>query len=341
MPSRVHNEPLFELFSYARRGPGRARGFRLKTDCPSGPGRRDNLSSTGIQQIARTVGRTPEVMVKVLPKGASDLKAVRKHLDYIGRKGELDLETDDGEKLRGAQVGKDLLEDWDLELDERRNKSDLVATPGKQPPRLVHKMMFSMPAGTPPDKVLAAVRNFCREEFALKHRYVMALHSDEPHPHVHVVIKAMSEQGQRLHVRKATLREWRAEFARHLRALGVPANATQRYVRGETRPRKSDGIYRASQRGQSTHMRERAEAVARELGKGDLRVEPGKASMIKTQNEVRRAWLAASDILIGEGYTELAERVRRFAEHMPPPQTEREWIAASLRGASMEQLIAR
>ena len=63
--------------------------------------------------------------------------------------------------------------------------------------------------------------------------------------------------------------------------------------------------------------------------------------MIKTQNEVRRAWLAASDILIGEGYTELAERVRRFAEHMPPPQTEREWIAASLRGASMEQLIAR
>ena len=48
----------------------------------------------------------------------------------------------------------------------------------------------------------------------------MALHTDTPRPHVHVVIKAVSEQGQRLHIRKATLRDWRSEFARHLRALG-------------------------------------------------------------------------------------------------------------------------
>lgn len=314
MPTRVHSEPPFDLVSYARRGPSR----------------RDNLSATEIQQIARTVGRTPEVMVKVLSKGAIDLKAVRKHLDYVGRKGELDLETDDGEKLRGAQVGKDLLEDWDLELDEQRNKSDLVATPGKRPPRLVHKVMFSMPAGTPPDKVLAAVRNLCREEFALKHRYVMALHTDEPHPHVHVVIKAMSEQGQRLRIRKATLREWRAEFARHLQALGVPANATQRYVRGETRPRKSDGIYRASLRGQSTHTRERAEAVARELGKGDLKVEPAKAKLGATRREVQRGWRAVSDILLAEGQPELAAQVNRFADQMPTPLTDKEHLAAKL-----------
>src|SRR5207248_7596546 len=134
---------------------------------------------------------------------------------------------------------------------------------------LVHKLMFSMPAGTPPDKVLEAVKNFAREEFGLKHRYAMVLHTDEPHPHVHMVVKAVSEQGVRLNIRKATLREWRREFARQLRALGIAANATQRYVRGETGPRKSDGIYRASIRGQSTHMRERAEAGARELAKGE------------------------------------------------------------------------
>ena len=44
-----------------------------------------------------------------------------------------------------------------------------------------------MPAGTAPDKVLTAVQGFCREEFGLKHRYVAALHTDEPHPHVHVM----------------------------------------------------------------------------------------------------------------------------------------------------------
>jgi hypothetical protein len=31
-----------------------------------------------------------------------------------------------------------------------------------------------MPAGTPPGKVQAAVRNFAREEFAFKHRYVVS-----------------------------------------------------------------------------------------------------------------------------------------------------------------------
>jgi type IV secretory pathway VirD2 relaxase len=76
-----------------------------------------------------------------------------------------------------------------------------------------------MPAGTLPDKVLAAVKNFARQEFALKQRYAMVLHTDEPHPHVRVVVKAISEQGVRLHIRKATLREWRREFAQHLRAL--------------------------------------------------------------------------------------------------------------------------
>lgn len=60
--------------------------------------------------------------------------------------------------------------------------------------------MFSMPAGTPPEKVQEAVRNFAREEFALKHRYAFVLHTDQPHPHVHMVVKALSEQGVRLNM---------------------------------------------------------------------------------------------------------------------------------------------
>ena len=232
MPSQAHSEALFDLLSYARRGPGR----------------RDHLSPGEIHLVARTVRRTPEVMVKVLPKSANTLAGVRKHLNYIGRRGELDLETDDGEMLGGTRVGKDLVEDWDLDLDDYRRKADLIATRGKEPPRLVHKVIFSMPAGTPPEKVLTAVKNFAREEFALKHRYVLALHTDTPRPHVPVVIKAISEQGQRLHIRKAMLREWRSQFARHLRDLGVAANATPRYLRGETDLRKPDGIFRASLR---------------------------------------------------------------------------------------------
>ncbi len=39
------------------------------------------------------------------------------------------------------------------------SQATLVATKGRKPPKLVHKLMFSTPPGTPPDEVLGAVRN--------------------------------------------------------------------------------------------------------------------------------------------------------------------------------------
>jgi hypothetical protein len=307
-------EPFFDPVSYGRALPERERP----------------LSIGQIKLITRTVGRTPEVMVKVINKGSSSVAGVGGHVGYIGRQGEVALETDEGEVLQGQEVGNALLEDWNLDLIQDRGKINLTPNKPKQPPRLVYKLIFSMPAGTPPEKVQAAVRNFAREEFALKHRYVMALHTDEPHPHVHLVLKARSEEGRRLYLRKATLRQWREGFASHLRALGVAANATPRHVRGETRPRKSDGIYRAMSRGESTHFRKRVEAVHGELVKGKLQVESGKAKLIRTRQEVRRGWQAVSDQLTRQGHPEIAAQVKRYVEQMPKPLMEKEYIATKL-----------
>jgi hypothetical protein len=306
---------LLDIASYARRGPGR----------------RDHLSPHEADLVERTVRRTPEVMVKVLSRGGQDLKAVGRHLDYLNRGGELDIETDEGQHLSGKGIEKALLEDWDLDLEEHRRKVDLESRSRRPPPKLVHKLMFSMPAGTPPDRVLAAVKNFAREEFGLKHRYAMVLHTDEPHPHVHMLVKAVSEQGLRLHIRKATLREFRRQFARHLRAHGIAANATDRGVRGQSRSPMRDGIYRAEHRGESRYTRARVEAVAAELLKGHLRVEAGKARLLETRREVERGWWAVSDILVAEGRPQLAAQVRRFSAQMPPPWTDREAIAETLR----------
>jgi hypothetical protein len=295
-----------------------------------GPWPSFGLSRAQIEQIARTVGRTPEVVVKVLPKDSNNAGSIQRHIDYIGRHGDLELETDDGSGMQGKGVGKELLEDWDLDMETHRRESEFAKTRGRAAPKLVHKLMFSMPPGTPPKGVLAAVRNFAREEFALKHRYTMVLHTDEPHPHVHLVVKAVSEQGARLNIRKATVREWRREFARHLREQGIAANATDRAVRGESRTHKPDGIYRASLRGESTHMRARAEAVASELTKGNLRVEAGNAKLMETRKEVERWWRATSDILLREGQAELAAHARRFVDQMPPAMTDKERIAGEL-----------
>jgi len=268
-------------------------------------------------------------MVKVLSKDSNNLRSVARHLNYIGRRGELELETDDGERVQGKHAGQQLVDDWDLDLDQDRRDSKLSAGRGRAP-KLVHKIMLSMPPGTPAKGVLEAARNFAREEFALKHRYALVLHTDEPHPHVHLVVKAVSEQGVRLNIRKATLREWRREFASRLRDQGIAANATERAVRGQNQTHKKDGIFRASQRSASTHTRARAESVAAELLKGDLRVEPGKSKLVETRKEIEHGWRAATDILVAEGQRDLAAQVRRFLRQMRQPATEREEIAASL-----------
>jgi hypothetical protein len=45
----------------------------------------------------------------------------------------------------------------------------------------------------------------------------------------------------------------------------VAANATPNAIRGQSRSTRKDRIYRATQRGESTFMRERVETVAKEL----------------------------------------------------------------------------
>lgn len=319
MPKQViklEGRPLLDLVSHAR----------------SGPGRRDHLSQSDIELIERTVTRTPEVMVKVLSRGGQNLKAVQNHLAYLSRKGELELETDDGQSVSGKDAEAALLKDWDLDIETDRRQSTLAATNNRQPPKLVHKLMFSMPPGTPPDKVLQAVRNFAREEFALKHRYAMVLHTDEPHPHVHMIVKAVSEQGERLNIRKATLRTWRQEFARHLRAQGVAANATERAVRGQINGHKLDGIYRSMRSASrfSTHRESRVAAVASELKRGHLETEAGKSKLINTRRMVERGWLDVSDTLRGQGHLKLSDQIKRFLDAMPPPKTDKEQIAAEL-----------
>ena len=190
MPKRTvdlrEEKPLLDIASYGRRGPGHR-----------------PLSKAEIDHISRTVRRVPEVMIKV-SGGARTLRGVEDHLDYIGREGEGEVETDDGQRLREKGFERELLKDWDLDLEARRWHTERAIAAGRKPPKLVHNLVFSMPKGTPPDKLLKAVRVFAREKFALQHRYAMTLHTDQGHPHVHVVVKAMSEQGVRLNIRNAT-----------------------------------------------------------------------------------------------------------------------------------------
>jgi hypothetical protein len=224
-------KPILDIVSYGRGG----KSFT--------PAQRD--------LIARTVRRVPEVMVKV-SGGARTVSGVERHMNYIGREGNLGLEADTGEHLDGKGFQRQLTDEWNLDLEAHERQTERSIR-GRKPPKLVHNIIFSMPPGTDRDKVLQAVHKLAVNEWQLKHRYAMVLHTDDDHPHIHVVVKAVSEQGLRLNIKKATLRAWRQQFASNLRELGVAANATERAVRGETKIHRSDGAYRAAQRAGSTY----------------------------------------------------------------------------------------
>ena len=59
--------------------------LNIASHAPGGSRAADRLTPAQIEHIRLTVHRAPEVIVKVLSKGSSDLKAVGRHFDYIGR----------------------------------------------------------------------------------------------------------------------------------------------------------------------------------------------------------------------------------------------------------------
>jgi len=328
MPKRLVGvrvaRPWLDILAYGRQSPSQSVRF----------------SAGQLEEIARTVNGVPEAVMKVA-RGGRNVKQVKDAIGYFGRDGDLAIETDDGVSLRGPGVAKFLTDDWDLELEALRGRRWIDGKHGLKSPKLVYHMVFSTVAGTPPQKVLTAARRFAREKFAFQHRYAMVLHTDKKYPHVHMLMKAMSVDGIRLNATKAMLWQWRHDFARYLRELGVATNATDRAARGVTISRMKHGVHRAALRGKSTYVRARVESVASELLRGGLVVEPGKVRLMESRKTVERAWMAIAGALERQSQHALAADVRRFVGSMPAPMTQKEWIADQLRRRAPARTLER
>jgi type IV secretion system T-DNA border endonuclease VirD2 len=180
-----------------------------------------STGQTARAKLARIVRKAPEVVVKVTgrQRGGNHVKA---HLDYIGRKGEVDIETRDGEILTTKEDVAERAAEWSDTLQWR-----------SRPTVSSVSLIFSMPEGTDPDKVLGAVRALAHGELSDNHDYVLALHTDTPRPHVHLTVQAEGLDRTRFNPRPVQLNRFRERFARELRERGVAAEATPRRARGK------------------------------------------------------------------------------------------------------------
>ena len=194
-----------------------------------------------LQGIAR---RSRQVMVKITPGRNHTMRAVRKHLQYIGEDGEGVVYDQDGRVYRGRDEVDDLAWKWEHTGPKMPEEADV---------RLAFNIVFSMPEGTDERAVFAAVKATAEIEFS-GHQWAMGQHFDEPQVHCHVSVKAEGMDGVRLNPRKADLQRWRERFAHELRERGVEAEATRRASRlHQQRINKPWGVTRLEERGQPTN----------------------------------------------------------------------------------------
>jgi hypothetical protein len=345
------------------------RPFRVTRDVPGGinPGSFGRKSGMGGESAAGWASRmgssgrgAKEVLVKI-SGGGRDADGVQAHFEYIDRHGKLDIETDQGEVLHGKTAATELINDWALDygaVPGAPHSRSKVGPDGKRrQPRQAFNIVLSMPAGTPPQKVLQAVKKFAREEFAHQHRYAMALHAEEKekhgmHPHVHLVVKAEHEYGgTRLNPRKADLQRWRERFAEYLTERGVAATATRREDRGFVKTHKRTPIYRAAHRkpknpgasglratlnpaaGESVFMRKKLEAVKKELRTtGKVADRDAYRSLMNVRAQVNERYGEAIHWLRRQGREQEARRFELMHRNLPPVRTEQQLIADALLG---------
>lgn len=320
-------------------------------------------SPESMAALNSTLNRAPEVMVKVTG-GGKDTGTAQAHIAYIDRHGVLDIHTDEGEFLNGKDAAKFLVDDWGLDEIIKGKKRE---APGEgeldkngkpkrdSRPKLVHNIVLSMPQGTQPQAVLKAAQHFARENFALNHRYAMVLHdpaTDPKHektksgknPHVHLVVKAVSETGERLYIRRETLQLWREQFAQALRAQGVQANATPAAIRGKGKSSAKSGIHQHQERlekwrteGQnegknlkppipSNFLQSQLERVLNELINGVKPDLSSKEKLIATREKVLKDWLATEKVLRVAGKNSDADRVLDFVNSLPPIKTDHDLL---------------
>ncbi|OUC54432.1 type IV secretion system protein VirD2 [Sphingobium sp. GW456-12-10-14-TSB1] len=283
-------------------------------------------------RLARVVSRTPEVMVKVTcrKQGVQKLTA---HFDYIGRKGKVALETRDGDILAEQIDRSELARDWS-DPAYRRDKATVAAV----------SMVFSMPAGTGADAVLAAVGEVARSEIAHEWDYVLALHTDTPRPHVHLTVAARGDTGLRFNPRRHTLHHYRERFAEELRERGVAAEATPRRVRGVGRAGQSTALLRARERYRAgTGPAPKANGKITVAAYAQIRCQSGAPLFVargkRAWEAVCRHYLAAAQRLAGSTDPkdrQLADEVRAFVRVGRSPTVHERTVAAMERKMKRE-----
>lgn len=271
-------------------------------------------------RLVSTVRKSPEVMVKISGAGKS-MGQIKAHMDYISRRGDVEVEDERGDIYSGSADMRDLSNNW--------RDAGYRITPENGTKREAFNIVLSMPGGTDRASVKNAARDFAAAAFE-DHQYVFAAHEDEKHPHVHLAVKAVDSNGIRLNPRKADLQLWREMFADKLNDHGIDANATPRAIRGVVKKAEKQVIrhinkdFKSGRRtAPAKTTKEKIKDAGRELKTGQGRKNPAEENILKTRQSVYSDYEVLAKALAkgDQKDKDLAKEIVSFVKSMPAIKT--------------------
>ena len=309
-----------------------ARGRNIRSGGATRPAQSAPLSSLATKEkIARTTKKTAEVMVKI-SGGGKNMKHIKAHMDYISRNGGVEIEDENGDIHKGIDAVRDVRDAW------AKGKIGIPYEGEKR--KEAFNIVLSMPPGTDRQSVKDAAREFAKQEFK-NHQYIFAAHDDEKHPHVHLTVKAIGNDGIRLNPRKGDLQFWREQFAQKLRDQGIEANATPRRERGVVQKAERQAVHHIDTGFQQGKRREPARVTRAkkqdaevEVNTGKKRDNPAQENISAARKETQKAYgQLARALAKGEADDkQLALDIVRLVQTMPPVVTKHETLVQRLRG---------
>lgn len=292
-------------------------------------------SAAANARLDRAAKRTPQVVVKITSRthgGGGTVGA----MTYAGRVGmsekePIGIETSEGKHLIDARDMLELAREWDQwehSDSARRQGATAIA------------MVFSMPPGTDPEMVREAVKEFAETDMADR-RWAMALHTDEAHPHVHLIVANRDNDGRRFNPNRDFLQNCRERFAENLRALGVEADASIRMSRGYPAKQDSNPVLKMRERGAEPEAdKGRKAMVAGSTPDATKQLAEREKARTKTAErfamvrEVYGRAIAELEAHGGADEVARAKSLRVFVEAMPEPVNARAEIIERLKAGN-------
>lgn len=170
---------------------------------------------------ANNSNRSKEVLVKITGN-SKNMEGLKAHINYITRKGKLEIEIDENEIYKGKE-DNEFVKDIFNEGSPILSSNEII---GKEKREVMH-IVFSMKEHetTPKDKLMIAVMKTVKEKYP-NNISAFTYHGDTDNPHIHTILKVADNEGKRIDIRKKDLAEFRIKFAQELNKLGIEAKAT-------------------------------------------------------------------------------------------------------------------